>query len=1690
MVSPHLVSSVLAETAVRIVANCFDAVSGEERRCFRVKNLTPSETVVKFLNIWKESATQLGYENVRLVVAGDTDLQVPPEYKADPDKSITYYRNNNSDGLIYVETKVQSDEQGLKNLFTLKDSNFLDNSFNGENFLTKEEIVRAAWRVLDKEGNNFPVLVSKRIIEVLDHLHPGYASIPVRKFILFALSALEEWDEIRAEHGNVDPSATEALIGRNLVHLDMFPDEVWCLAPADSRTARRLFLNSLHADMSSSATAELDPEKLAERCYRTKFRDEDGVEYEASEMSRWRGLCANFCHTQNRQIRQEIPYRIFEQLFAPDSVGLKLGERVSQEIEALAPERLHEFDGLNVKAGLDRRSQDDAIRFLEADPDDSALVALRALLSNQTRRMVEKVAFPANERFFNPMSKLAEVSSALVSRAGRDGEPSTIEIDLVDQKTANNPSIGLFAFLFGKSLHAVCRLSADSPFGVELKVNQSLMDVCSPPSLPDQDEDDEPIEEDENAGIFWEPVPIVFRLLSSDGTELDSESGLEWYPDNIEHLAAAWLLLVDEDSPLYEMKLGLSSSSSYGEWAELASRRLTPVDTLSVEEFAEKSLTDPVFGEARRIGISLKQKARTEGLSPELAFDQFDAWLGALDLAKSEFVPDGDVDDRLDSFLSLDSVFVGAENSAVVLPSHPLKLRWIGHYLKKSEELAIKSLAGELPLNTKNERLYLDWFSSLTPHKHPVLAIDRRSHLLSAARETAWHDYFRPLDVAVGDGTLDNLSLFEVVRQLESYMEAHPHKRDGLSILILCPHMIDLPAMLLKEFRRGDWKDVVVTVHVIAPREEWEKLTDQFEELTTESRMNAGRALFPPVQLRFYEGVADRSLQDLVDDQVFDIGVVPNFLHDKISVQFNTDPPSDIEGHFDPLLDRPTNVRGGAGSGSISVEMRPRNQDVAMSGWSTLCVRSRLGRPVSPTQRENEDFANLRIDFNEASRLFAQIHDKCHWVITVEEHITREQIERLEGGPDILSVKEGVGAGGLYTLIVSSNSGRKFIVERLDRKLRKFIPKTDLAGRNDSVIHGLAEHVYEETRNIAPRLALQAMGISRVTEEILGLSIAKTVAESEFPASPREGFVGWVSLDDHLEWFSGPSGTRADLARFSFEIVDGAVQVDLLVVEGKLRQQFDPHGIAQVEATMELLEDAVRERDDDEIAAEDMGLWREKFLSALETSSQNARSIFGREDHDGTKLVPLDIRHAFRAGNYRLRSLKGLYSICRYDETNPTKKENVGEVCVVHKYRNHILSLIESTEMGGEASAGLSDASSQVDNVLEEPSAENGAQHGGADEEESDVGPESEPNAGALTSKKEGKLTHEELENRYQMILDKFGEFNVSVNAPPNIEDRFIEGPASVLYRVLPGAGTSPGKLSSQADVLKLALQLGEEQNLRFGIDKGFVTIDVPKSERERYFVAAEDLWEHWAPSDQELCVPIGVDRYGASVSLNFSSSNTPHLLIGGTTGSGKSEALNTILYGLVNFYSENDLKLHLIDPKGTELQAFDDHPSLGSLIGWDEQDTVEILAKCVDEMQVRYTTFKAAKKRSLPEYNASVDAEARLPWWLVVLDEYADLTSDQDAKKQIEEQLKRLAQKARAAGIHVIIATQNPKADVISTNLRSNLPAQLALRVKSGTESRVIMDEPGAESLNGMGDAFLKTAKGIVRVQCAKVSS
>ena len=1684
----------VSRTAVEIVRTKFHESPPNERCCLRIKGLTQNE-IGCFLEHWKSNAPKIELDKVKVVVSGES-TRVPKEFRAAPEHSITYYRNNNDSGLLYIETKMESDEQGLRNLFTLRDSNFLDRSFDSDDVRVPAKIVELAWEIVGGNARQ-PTLVSKRVVEVLDMIHPAFVSVSIRKFARFVLAVMYETSKVK---DNLSPEMVDSLVGHNLVELDMFPDNYWRIEFGGSRTQRRLQLNGLHADLVKADNSDIDADQLIDQITNIEFRDVDRKIFQTSEQEKWRALCKEYCSTRLLACRRQIPYQIFEQLFTRDVKGIPLGERVENEIENYNASRLSEYESLNVKKGLDRHNPESAAKFLEAEPGEETgdLLPLRDLLLKQTRRRLEKLANPTAERFTDPLIKIAEVANIFREGYNVDEKDFVLKMSLSDSMTTSSPSVGLFAFLYGRSICNIMDDSSDTG-GMEFKADEHLTSIVPPPKVRNDDEESD--EEDDNE-VTWEPVQVEFHLflIGRDGEEeeVDSEINIEWLPLECDWTVALWLLTAASDAPAHNELLTVPQDTDLDEWLKSAVTRDIAINN-SREPISSDIASDPLVNELLELRRDFKRDASKDGIQFEMLNDFFVSWENLFQKAKELFVPDGQVDNRIHVLLRADFISEG-EEKAVMLPIHPFKLRWLSAYLRRTVELARRAVTGDLALNIKNQNMYLNWISSLSSHQQPPLASIAQREFGFSSAERGWSEeytHIRPGGKKVVSDSVDRLLLKEIAGQISEYLHFHPYKKDGLSLMIVLSRSAKFPAELVEGIRSGEWGNVPVDINVVAPKELWQDVTRHIEMLPTDDRTNIGDKLFPPLQLRLHDLQLTSDFNEIVKNIQCDVAVIPQFLHDEIVVQINTDRPNDKGGTFDPVLDRPVSVYGGGDGSDITVSMRPPNADPAMEAWSTLVVRHNRGRPVSVQQPENTDFVELVIKFEDTVRLFEAVHESAHWVVTLDRYIRREQIERLETKPDILTVKERVGSNSLYTLIVSSNVGRRFIIDRLERKLVNIAEIDGGPIHDESVTRELAESIYDETRKIFPRLALQAMGISRVTEEILGLIIARHVAEQEYPMLIADGVIAWISLDEHQDWFSGANASRADLCRITMERCEGKLYVDVLVVEGKLRQVYDPHGVEQVMTTLSLLEGFLTCGDHEMVDAK---LWREYLLSAIETTNPEARFVKGPSEHElrgGRRQLPADLRDLFREGDFKLRSLNGVYSICRYDQNGHFTIESIDErVQVAKSFRNGIIELIDSlsgTKTPKHSTIYTSESKksdiaptvgklgdNEEKTAIDVQKAAPNLEKTGTTEAE--VQTTNEPQVD------DSRLTEKDLTDGYQEILDTFSEFKISVQKTRDNCDRFVEGPASILYRIRPGDGVSIKKIFERADDLKLKLNLEEEQSIRCSVNRGYVEIDVPKTEKSRYFVKADDMWSKWSQSKEELVTPIGMDRFGKIVVLNFSSPNSPHLLMGGTTGSGKSEALNTILYGLVKNYSEHELRLLLVDPKGTELQIFSDDPHLEGQIGWDEKDTLTLLDQAVREMQFRYKKFKEARKRSLPDYNAVADKP--IPWWVIVLDEYADLTSEPEAKKEIEALLKRLAQKARASGIHVIIATQKPSAEVISTNLRSNLPAQLALRVKSATESRVIMDESGAETLNGKGDAFFKSEGKLRRVQCAITDS
>jgi len=220
----------------------------------------------------------------------------------------------------------------------------------------------------------------------------------------------------------------------------------------------------------------------------------------------------------------------------------------------------------------------------------------------------------------------------------------------------------------------------------------------------------------------------------------------------------------------------------------------------------------------------------------------------------------------------------------------------------------------------------------------------------------------------------------------------------------------------------------------------------------------------------------------------------------------------------------------------------------------------------------------------------------------------------------------------------------------------------------------------------------------------------------------------------------------------------------------------------------------------------------------------------------------------------------------------------------------------------------------------------------------------------------------------------------------------------------------------------------------------------------------------------------------------DLSDSSTPHLLVGGTTGSGKSVLLRSLVASLVRYHDPSAIRFILIDPKRVTFTASSFHAAvsahLDEPIVYDAEEAIPIIDRLVDLMEQRYELFADAKVSDLREYNEAAKASERLERKVVVMDEFQDLTADKANAKPFFEGVKRLGAKARAAGVHVILATQRPDKDVVPPLLKTNLGGKVAMRVATQSNSRIILDEGGAEGLLGKGDLLANLGHGVVRAQ------
>ena len=315
-------------------------------------------------------------------------------------------------------------------------------------------------------------------------------------------------------------------------------------------------------------------------------------------------------------------------------------------------------------------------------------------------------------------------------------------------------------------------------------------------------------------------------------------------------------------------------------------------------------------------------------------------------------------------------------------------------------------------------------------------------------------------------------------------------------------------------------------------------------------------------------------------------------------------------------------------------------------------------------------------------------------------------------------------------------------------------------------------------------------------------------------------------------------------------------------------------------------------------------------------------------------------------------------------------------------------------------------------------------------------------------------------------------------------------GPAITRYELKPAEGVRVSKIANLADDIALNLA-AETIRIEAPIPgKQAVGIEVPNKEKEMVSLREVVESEEFENSKSKLSVALGKDVAGQIIIADIAK--MPHALIAGATGSGKSVCINTIITSIIYKAKPSEVKLVMVDPKVVELSVYNGIPHLLIPVVTDPKKAAGALAWAVQEMDNRYNVFAQKGVRDLKGYNALIEKEngqGKLPQIVIIIDELADLMMV--AAKEVEDSICRLAQKARAAGMHLIIATQRPSVDVITGIIKANIPSRIAFSVSSQVDSRTILDQIGAEKLLGKGDMlyFPSGAPKPTRIQGAFVS-
>lgn len=1095
---------------------------------------------------------------------------------------------------------------------------------------------------------------------------------------------------------------------------------------------------------------------------------------------------------------------------------------------------------------------------------------------------------------------------------------------------------------------------------------------------------------------------------------------------------------------------------------------------------------------------------RQEGAQNAACREQASAYAELLDAVRKLAPGDRNKELLLRPLLELGQAAVGdGAAAAIVAPWHPLRLAavWRKAHLVREVVRSVIDVPGGLDGDT--ELFFRDLAEDMRHVFYPEVVVSwtgRKPELLSLVDSHGDYSlHERPVLEGAGgetndDATAGSRCLLDLTKR---YLNLQPHERANMSLVLYNCDSARLPQEIVEGL--GEFNDDEdMRCQVMLRHTDGERLRDIYRSILT-SASNSPEVLAASEVTQDFMArlrisvIADQAPPpDARDGRPYDIVFSQDVISRHASVEWYRE--SAVPADIASLLPARWSRRRPGAMDDLKSCVYLCCPVQSREGWAHL---SALTSFLKSDEADNDGKRLLpvrQLDFRDArtARIFEETHDLGAWVVNFDELLDRRQLQNQS--VRVIRYKQSSTQG--RNVVISSRAPLNLLHAMVRRRLEELqLPMTA------DEINILAEQFITDANDISGDIVLRAAKRGEAAGELIGVVLSRFLARQSLEP---DRLVGWYFLDDYANWLGAREETQADILALSPALNEaGELVLRILVTEAKYVDAVSYS--AKRKESEKQLRDTVRRIID--ATTEPNRLDRDSWLSRLgdllldgiqvPASSSVPLTEWRRLVRDGiAKIEIVGFSHVFVPtsldtgtvtefsevpgipasrqmvfGRAELKALLGVYRANGSTHGLLTSIDPIyGRMPTPHGG--------DGSTLGGQRSSRPMSPDPSTDSD-EKPAAH---QHSVANEEE----------------KAAPALLFSAADQSVASVIERHVSANGAAETAP--DERWLENTALMTRSALQQLGLQAKlidqKLTPNAGILRFSgsASITVEQVLKrrselltthkldiisVRPEPGAIAIYVARAERQ--VVDIQSLWQRWNPTvsptgAQSILVGVREDD-NELFFLSPGQRHAPHTLIAGSTGSGKSVLMQSIILGIAATNDPRHARIVLIDPKqGVDYFAFDALPHLEGGIIDQQEVAVDWLERLVLEMDNRYRLFKEARTPNIASYNAKVDAADILPTYWVIHDEFAEWMLTEEYRNAVTSTVGRLGVKARAAGIHLIFAAQRPDANVMPMQLRSQLGNRLILRVDSEGTSEIALGEKGAERLLGKGHMIIRT--------------